>query len=156
MPRDVHVGDTWTCDERTIDTWSTKGGAVGEGHGTTRLKASSRYKYLRRTPLEVPSIGRFDSALLEIANRDGGLRRVWVDLNAPWCALKNDRILVGEVVGTDWLVERSAAPILKAAAAPQGNVTLGKWALGMLLALGAMVLLTTAIVWYAGKRSHLR
>jgi len=56
-------------------------------------------------------------------------------------------------VGTDWLVERQRTVPRPAVAAPAGNVTIGRWALGMLVALLVISLLVGLLAWYAGRRS---
>lgn len=158
LPRDVVVGDTWSCRDSLSDSWTVSGAATGEATGTERHASQWELTYIEDHVVETP-FGNITAAVVEARAEGEPLIRRWLDPAEPWCPLREQRVLVERVVGTDRLVEREVvdAPPLAEVAPPQGGtVDTGTMALYLLIGAALIVLFVAGLVGVAVLRNRRR
>lgn len=153
LPGKKRPGDSWTCTETLRDTWTAKGSI--ENQGTDPRGGEVIWTYLRTEEVEfngVPVV----AAVVERKSADSHTQ-TWLDPAAPWCALRIDRIKMGDrVVGTDTLTDRQVLasaprnPPVGPRAAPGGAKDVSFFAVAILVGFAFVVIFVWGIMWIAG------
>lgn len=151
FPREVAVGDRWTCQESTTFAWETSGALV-EPSGQTATRRSIAYHYVKNEVVAGQTLAVIEA--LGDSAEDGFHERTWLDPAQPWCPSKVERLKIGHVVGTDVLlaVMPKAEVVLKGR--DQGDLTLPGFALVLLAIGGSVLAFGFGVSWLAGRRQR--
>lgn len=159
LPAKKRPGDRWTCTETLRDTWTAKGSI--DNQGTDPRGGQVVWTYIRTEEVQFngePVV----AALVERKSADSHTQ-TWLDPTAPWCALRIDRIKMGDrIVGTDTLTARQELantpenPPVGPEAAPGGSKDVSFFAVAILVGFAFVVLFVWGIMWIAGWHARRR
>jgi len=105
-PRNVKVGDIWTCRDNVVDTWSIEGAGLPANSGTERIRRESTFRYLRNETVDLPDGTSAQCAVIQVESEDGPLELQWLDPAMSWCPIRVERRRMERLVGVDKLLSR--------------------------------------------------